>query len=1156
MRDQDCFSRAQHASHPARLAVLFFAALLFASSTMAQNFTRVSDSANPIAQDLGAAGYNGCAWIDYDNDGDLDLFASRDKLYRNEGNGNFTRIENHGIGAGLVQGLAAGVSWADYDNDGDLDCYYSGARSVLYRNDGNDTFTPITSGEIGLFAENRGWSCAWADYDNDSYVDLMITHPAGFVGAALPNHLLHNDGAGRFTKILNSDVTTGTAPYTVGIWSDYDDDGDNDLFIGTGPVNRTGLDFLYQNQFKESGRATLTRISNGPIAAELRDGQNFNWIDYDNDGDLDCYVTNYSGGSGALVNHMYRNDNGVFTKITTGDIVNDLDTSLGNIWADFDNDGDLDCFVTNEAGSPNRYYDNNGDGTFSRFTGLAMLTKAGSNNNAGATAGDYDNDGDLDLFVNGNGQAYALFRNDSNNGSRWLQIDCRGTLSNRAAIGAKVRALATILGQRVWQRREISAQNGFNSHNSLRVHFGLGDATRIDSLVIVWPSGITEIMTNVAADQILTITEEIPAGALRADFTASQFEGIPPLTVQFEDFSSFDLNAPITTWAWDFDNDGQSDAQQQNPEWTYTEPGQYTVALTVSNGAATHTITRNHFISVLQFSKPALGELATEVSAAQGASWVDHDGDNDLDLFITNAQNQNNALYANNGGAFTKIFEGPLVTDGGASQSASWGDYDGDGKVDLFVANFNQVNFLYHNQGNGVFEKITEGALVTDRELSYGSSWGDIDNDGDLDMFVANVGANNSLYVNAGGGSFAKITEGEIATDRGFSQGCAWGDYDGDGDADLFVANGRNENNFLYANNGDGAFVKITAGEIVNDGGNSRGASWGDYDNDGDLDLFVANEQGQTNFLYNNLGDGTFTKILDGPLVTDIASSFGSSWGDFDNDGDLDLFVANADRPGVLYVNRGDGTFDVFADNPLATDNKTATSATWADYDDDGDLDLLVTANNQTNAFYVNHISGKHWLKIKLIGKLSNTSAIGAKVRVKTLINNKAVWQLREISGQTGFGSQNSLIAHFGLGEASQADSLQVIWPSGRVQTFENFAADRLVTIDEDGNITSVNQQDSGLPLQFTLHQNYPNPFNPATTISFMLAHQTKVTLSIYNVLGEKVATIVDEIKEAGSHAVSWNGRNEKGRLLSSGIYIYTLATDSFVQSRRLLLLK
>ncbi|RIK55782.1 hypothetical protein DCC62_31055, partial [candidate division KSB1 bacterium] len=191
MRDQDCFSRAQHASHPARLAVLFFAALLFASSTRAQNFTRVSDSANPIAQDLGAAGYNGCAWIDYDNDGDLDLFASRDKLYRNEENGNFTRVENHGIGAGLVQGLAAGVSWADYDNDGDLDCYYSGARSVLYRNDGNDTFTAITSGAIGLFAENRGWSCAWADYDNDSYVDLMITHPAGFVGAALPNHLLH-----------------------------------------------------------------------------------------------------------------------------------------------------------------------------------------------------------------------------------------------------------------------------------------------------------------------------------------------------------------------------------------------------------------------------------------------------------------------------------------------------------------------------------------------------------------------------------------------------------------------------------------------------------------------------------------------------------------------------------------------------------------------------------------------------------------------------------------------------------------------------------------------------------------------------------------------------------------------------------------------------
>jgi parallel beta-helix repeat protein len=166
---------------------------------------------------------------------------------------------------------------------------------------------------------------------------------------------------------------------------------------------------------------------------------------------------------------------------------------------------------------------------------------------------------------------------------------------------------------------------------------------------------------------------------------------------------------------------------------------------------------------------------------------------------------------------------------------------------------------------------------------------------------------------------FTRITEGDIVNDGGNSLGTAWGDYDNDGYLDLFVTNGRlisEENNFLYRNNGDGTFIKITTGDIVNDVGNSSGAAWGDYNNDGYLDLFVANGwwiAEQDNFLYRNNSDGTFTKIITGDIVNDEGPSWGSSWGDYDNDGDLDLFVANGfwsfEHENFLYRNNSDGTF-------------------------------------------------------------------------------------------------------------------------------------------------------------------------------------------------------------------------------------------------------
>ncbi len=471
-----------------------------------QNFTKITTS--PIGTDTPTGGYAGASWVDYDGDGDIDLFVNQDFLYQNDGNGNFSRIFDSGI-MGFGTGLNNGNSWADFDNDGDLDLVLvNQGNNGVYGNDGDGTFTKLNSGDIAV--NLNAWSAAWADYDNDGWVDLMATHPCGFIGPCLNNFLFNNNGDGTFTQITDSDVTTGQAAYTVGNWADFDDDGDMDLFIGSGEVSFNSQDHFYINQLTETGTANLVLAQTGVLFGDFRDGQNWNLIDYDNDGDLDAFVTNYKQD---VPNDFYKNNgDGTFTKLTDMDLgthmVSEIGIWLANTWGDFNNDGWIDILMTADFGSlfGNHMYLNNGDGSFSHhFPSFA--------NQVGSRAvvnGDYDNDGDLDLFINATqANTRGLYRNELNTGTNgnWINISLEGSISNRSAIGAKVRVKATVNGQSMWQRRDVSTQNAFCGQNDLRVHFGLGDATIIDSLMIEWPLGLVEIYSNISSNQFLQYTE-------------------------------------------------------------------------------------------------------------------------------------------------------------------------------------------------------------------------------------------------------------------------------------------------------------------------------------------------------------------------------------------------------------------------------------------------------------------------------------------------------------------------------------------------------------------------------------------------------------------------------------------------------------------------
>lgn len=492
------------------------------SGVYAQNFVKITKGV--FAAD--SADHNGAAWIDYDNDGDLDIFTvsaappnNFAALYRNDGNDQFTKITTGEL-VNIANGWF-GTSWADINNDGNLDVFIGGGYtrmgSMVYNGDGKGGFRRNES----WFPWNEvilGWTGAWGDYDNDGHVDLVVIHPFNFLGTpASSNFLFHNNGDGTFAEINNTPITATTAPFTVGSWSDYDQDGDIDLFIGSGPANGTlAPDFHFKNMLKETGKATFQPITDSLIATDSLDGQTWNWIDYDNDGDLDAYMTNYFAPAG-MANRLYRNDGGKFKRVTdAGPIVTDVDISLANVWGDFDNDGDLDCYVANGGlRAANKYYRNNGNGTFESV--VTAATEVDSTVCWGAAAGDYDNDGDLDLFVAtklmfrkgqpGRAVPDWLFRNNVDKSNHWINIECIGKTSNRSALGTKIKTKTTINGKSVMQMREISAQNTFNGQNELRVHFGFGQTKTIDEVTIHWPSGRTEIFKNVKTDQFLVATE-------------------------------------------------------------------------------------------------------------------------------------------------------------------------------------------------------------------------------------------------------------------------------------------------------------------------------------------------------------------------------------------------------------------------------------------------------------------------------------------------------------------------------------------------------------------------------------------------------------------------------------------------------------------------
>ena len=500
-----------------------------------------------------------------------------------------------------------------------------------------------------------------------------------------------------------------------------------------------------------------------------------------------------------------------------------------------------------------------------------------------------------------------------------------------------------------------------------------------------------------------------------------------------------------------------------------------------------------------------------------GVALLDYDGDGLLDIYLVNGAEMPslektgpkyyNRLFHNNGnGTFTDVTERAGVAGSGYGMGAAVGDYDNDGKPDLFVANVNR-NQLFHNNGDGTFTDVTDkagvaGVLFAGRKMwSISAGWFDYNNDGLLDLFVSNycqwdpehepacTGVNgrgychpksfaplpNTLYRNNGDGTFTDVShETGIDSVLGKGMGVAFADYDRDGFTDIFVAN-DNSPNVLFHNIGGKRFedVAFPAGVAYNEDGDAiagMGAEFRDVNNDGLPDIWHTAIENETFPLFLNRGSGQFLNASQRTRLAQLTRPM-SGWSngvvDLDNDGWKDLVVARGNvmdniesvsrhfhyaEPNAVLRNLGNGTFQDVSATAGVDFTRPAPNRglAYGDFDNDGRVDLVITAlGGPARLVHNETLNHNHWLTLKLTGVKSNRMGIGARIEI-TSAGGQHQWS--EVTTSSGYAASSDARVHFGLGSSGAVQQIEIRWPSGQRQVLRNLAADQILDVREPAN--------------------------------------------------------------------------------------------------------
>ncbi len=547
-----------------------------------------------------------------------------------------------------------------------------------------------------------------------------------------------------------------------------------------------------------------------------------------------------------------------------------------------------------------------------------------------------------------------------------------------------------------------------------------------------------------------------------------------------------------------------------------------------------------------------------------GFSWGDYNNDSLIDFFHSSA----GRLYINMGvdDTFALVSTSPDPDAGAATLGSVMADFTGDGNLDLLMTQGSALSLVVNTGDTLSFIDTTAGVWLDSITIPSGgipeAAAADFDRDGNLEIaFAGSYGASSKVRLaklNVVSGKYENVA-GTVLDDtlKEFEAwNPTWVDVDNDGYIDLFLPSFRNSfptcRSGLYFNyNGEG----LDWSEIDIDGSDTDVSAiasvWGDVDNDGDMDLIAqAFDDPIPFYLLLNNGDGTFTDAAATSGISANNQMRGLSLGDYDNDGDLDLLIGGGSMDLTIYQSQlagGSLTFTDVTSSTVGSGLQQHRSALFVDYNGDGKLDVFAGWTDPNFKLFKNQLTSENnWIGFRLsMTEGNNKSAIGAQIKVKA----GTLSMIRDIqAGGYGGMTGGNIVAHFGLGSATEADSVTINWPDGTSTELLAYSANQYYDVD---NTTGGVEETQDLPEAFTLTQNYLNPLNPKTTISYAVPHVSHVRIAVYDLLGREIALLVNGVKKPGIHTVELNAAN-----LSSGIYFCHMQAGDITVSKKLLLTK